>query len=357
MSFDLEHYLSSGIERLFKDALKVTFKNPKQSAFLLRFAPAVQKAAKRRHDFEKAGLHIPPFLIASITDNCNLNCTGCYSHAHNNCKDSQDFPTSEWARIFDEAVDLGISFILLAGGEPMLRSDVIEAAAQRKSILFPMFTNGTMLDRAALSLFNKHRNLIPIVSIEGDEAATDFRRGQGVFKQAMEAMRCLQDKGLLFGVSVTVTANNLDAVTDNAFIDKLEQSGCKVVLFVEYVPVEQPDIALSSGGRAGLAARINELRASHEGMIIFSFPGDEAEAGGCLAAGRGFFHISASGNAEPCPFSPYSDMNLRNTPLKEALSSPLFSRLREDGILAVKHTGGCVLFEQEETVARLAAKG
>jgi len=356
MSFDLERYLSDGIERLIKDALKVTFKNPKQSAFLLRFASDTRKVAKRRHEFEKTGLHIPPFLIASITGDCNLNCTGCYSHANSTCGEAQEMSAPEWTRIFDEASDLGISFILMAGGEPLLRSDVIEAAAERKDILFPVFTNGTMLDKAALRLFEKHRNLIPIVSIEGDEAGTDLRRGQGVYRQAAEAMRHLQDKGLLFGVSITVTADNLDAITDNVFVSELEQNGCKLILFVEYVPFELPDIALNDNGRAGLSARIDELRNDREGIIIISFPGDETEAGGCLAAGRGFFHISASGNAEPCPFSPYSDLNLKDIPLKDALNSPLFLRLREDGILAADHKGGCVLFEQEEAVAKLAGK-
>jgi len=352
--FDLAQYLSNGIEQLIKSALKVTFKNPKQSAFFLRFAKSAQKASKRRSELEKTGLHVPPFLIASITSDCNLKCLGCYSHANNSCDDSQELPVKVWERIFDEAIDLGISVILLAGGEPLLRQDVLDAATKRKDILFPVFTNGTKLDSAAIHLFETHRNLVPIISIEGDEAETDARRGQGVYSQIMDSMRTLHKRGLMFGASVTVTANNLDAVTDDDFVSELEQSGCKVILFVEYVPFEQPDIALNDGSRNKLATRVEELREKQEGVIIISFPGDEAESGGCLAAGRGFFHISASGNAEPCPFSPYSDLNLQGTSLQDAINSPLFTRLREEGILAAPHTGGCVLFEQEEAVAQLA---
>jgi len=90
-------------------------------------------------------------------------------------------------------------------------------------------------------------------------------------------------------------------------------------------------------------------------MIVISFPGDEKESGGCLAAGRGFFHINARGDAEPCPFSPYSDTNLRGTSLRDALQSPFFSRLREEGALGLEHTGGCALFDQADYVKRLAA--
>ena len=119
--------------------------------------------------------------------------------------------------------------------------------------------------------------------------------------------------------------------------------------------MESPDIVLDTESREHLASRVEKLRASQEGMVFISFPGDEAESGGCLAAGRGFFHISASGDAEPCPFSPYSDLNLRDSSLRDALKSPLFTRLRDGGYLATRHTGGCVLFEQKETVEQLVS--
>lgn len=69
-----------------------------------------------------------------------------------------------------------------------------------------------------------------------------------------------------------------------------------------------------------------------------------------LAAGRGFFHINSHGGAEPCPFSPYSDVNVRNTSLKEALHSKLFGLLRDCDVLKDDHKGGCVLFEKRDQV-------
>lgn len=68
-------------------------------------------------------------------------------------------------------------------------------------------------------------------------------------------------------------------------------------------------------------------------MVYLSFPGDEKGTGGCVAAGRGFFHINSHGGAEPCPFSPYSDINVRDTSLKAALNSHLFTELRNGGFL------------------------
>ena len=86
--------------------------------------------------------------------------------------------------------------------------------------------------------------------------------------------------------------------------------------------------------------------------MLIAFPGDEKRSGGCLAAGRGFFHINPRGGVEPCPFSPYSDTNLKDVSLREAMDSPLFAGLGQ-GILDSEHRGGCVLFEHEEEVRKL----
>ena len=77
--FDLQQYITTGVERFVSSALKATFKNPKESAFLAKFAVSAKKAAAYRKKCEKQGLHIPAFLIASITGSCNLHCEGCYS--------------------------------------------------------------------------------------------------------------------------------------------------------------------------------------------------------------------------------------------------------------------------------------
>lgn len=79
-------------------------------------------------------------------------------------------------------------------------------------------------------------------------------------------------------------------------------------------------------------------------------------SGGCLAAGRGFFHINSHGGAEPCPFSPYSDINVKDTSVREALHSRLFEKLRTSGALLEDHAGGCVLFEKKDVVESIIGK-
>ena len=61
-SFDIQAYMTKGIEGIVTDAIKATLKNPKESAFMLRFAAASRAASRRRAESEKAGEHVPPFL-------------------------------------------------------------------------------------------------------------------------------------------------------------------------------------------------------------------------------------------------------------------------------------------------------
>lgn len=322
---------------------------------MLKYSAASREAAKRRAACEKAGEHIPPFLIASITSSCNLHCAGCYARHNHACCDEapvKQLTDEDWLRLFQEARDLGISFILLAGGEPMIRKDVIRAAGDVPEILFPIFTNGTMIDDAYIQLFDKCRNLIPIFSIEGQQEKTDERRGAGVYQRLISAMDRMQQNHLLFGASVTVTRENLREVTSHSFINDLRSRGCKAIIYVEYVPVsaDSQELAPGDAEREFLDTQLRSLRGKYEDILFVSFPGDEKSSGGCLAAGRGFFHINSHGGAEPCPFSPYSDINVKDTSLREALKSRLFTTLRSGEMLTGEHSGGCVLFEQRERV-------
>ena len=361
MPFDIQEYMTAGVEQIVKEAIRATFSNPKESAFMARFALASRSASKKRRKAEDKGTHIPAFLIASITSQCNLHCAGCYSRCSNATVDSEpvkQLSCDEWVKIFDEADELGVSFILLAGGEPMLRRDIIEAAGERPGIMFPIFTNGTFVDEKYFALFDKCRNLVPIMSIEGGKENTDKRRGSGVYEKLIENMDEFRRRGLIYGVSVTVTTENIREVFQDDFLGKLSERGCKTVIFVEYVPVTDESMELAPGDeeREFMATELERLRTERQDMVFVSFPGDEKSSGGCVAAGRGFFHINSHGGAEPCPFSPYSDINVRDTSLREALNSRLFRELRDGGYLLEEHAGGCTLFSKREEVEKITEK-
>ena len=111
---NIVQYLNDGVDRLVKRALKSTLKNPSQSAFVLRYASAAKKAAEKRLQAENEGLHVPPYLIASISAQCNLFCAGCYARGNESIGETtcqSQLSDVQWARIFDEAQTLGVSLV------------------------------------------------------------------------------------------------------------------------------------------------------------------------------------------------------------------------------------------------------
>lgn len=87
--FDLERYLTAGVENIVKGAMKISLKNHRESLFMARYLVASRKAAALRRSAEERGEHIPPFLIASVTTACNLHCAGCYARANHACLDTE----------------------------------------------------------------------------------------------------------------------------------------------------------------------------------------------------------------------------------------------------------------------------
>ena len=355
---DLNTYMEDGIAGILKIAGRYYLKDAAGIAFLAKAAPAMRRAAKKRTASEAAGPHIPPFLIASIASECNLHCTGCYAWANGTigaAAKAAELSDGTWARIFDEADELGISFILLAGGEPTLRRGVIEAAAAHRGMVFPLFTNGSFIDAEWISFFDANRNIIPVFSLEGDFNQTDARRGAGVAARVHANMEQLRRRHILWGVSYTVTRENLDAVTDEAALADLQSRGCGLAIFNEYVPIAcgTEHMALTTEDARRMMARIDGARDAGklDDLITLCFPGDEELLGGCLAAGRGFFHINYAGAAEPCPFSPFSVANVAEVGIKGALESDFFARVRAvEAAHTDDHLGGCTLFRYKDEV-------
>ena len=156
-----------------------------------------------------------------------------------------------------------------------------------------------------------------------------------------------------------MTTENYESVTSSQYLSQLHDRGCQLVFYVEYVPMDESTahLAFSDEHVAKMEQILEERRTTAaRDMVLLSFPGDEKALGGCLAAGRGFFHIGPDGAAEPCPFSPYSDCNVLQTGLRAALQSPLFRRIRDARALGWEHTGGCTLFEHKDEVAAMLQK-
>lgn len=358
---NLQRHMSDAIRRIMVKAYRNVLRNPREAKTVWRLQQTFLKSEKRRAAIkEKEGVEVPPFLICSIATACNLHCKGCYARTNGIAADKAEdqkpsLSPDQWKAIFEEAASIGINFALLAGGEPMMRKDILERVAEVEDMVFPIFTNGTLIGPSYIQFLKQHLNMIPVISIEGMEHATDERRGKGMYKRAMMSVDLLHKENLFFGTSITVTTENFDLVTSDAFVDHLQELGCKLVIYVEYVPTDPGTeyLALSEEDVQRMEAVQEHQTECFKGMIIISFPGDEKLLGGCLAAGRGFFHIGPDGSAEPCPFSPFSDSSVLELGVKGALTSPLFRKLREAHLVGGEHTGGCALYEHRDEVKAL----
>jgi MoaA/NifB/PqqE/SkfB family radical SAM enzyme len=249
------------------------------------------------------------------------------------------------AAIAGQAAGLGVSVIVIAGGEPLVRRDeILKIAKAYPEILFPVFTNGLLIDETLANAIATCRNIVPVISFEGLREETDRRRGSGVYDRLVRTCSLLNDRDIFFGCSLTTTRENFRQVTDESFVRQQIGSGARVFAYVEYVPMEPgtEHLVLTHEQKQTLSAVLSVFNQKFPALFI-GFPGDEDTYDGCLAAGRGFVHVSPSGDLEPCPAAPFSDANLVQVPLEEALRSRLLSRIRDGHGLLTESTGGCAL--------------
>ncbi|MGE4554910.1 MAG: radical SAM protein [Candidatus Paceibacterota bacterium] len=293
-------------------------------------------ANKRKYVQKKIGFYPPTFLVISPTMRCNLSCVGCYANSY----PKEELPKELVERVIKEANDLGIYFFVISGGEPFLYP-IVEIARKYKDSVFHVFTNGTMLVanhyyfdergeiKSLMELLLEVGNIIPLISIEGNENDTDSRRGRGVFKKIMKAMDELRQRGIPFGFSLTHTQRNDHVFRSDDFIDLMIEKGAYLGWVFQYIPIdEDPDLELipTPEQRENRYYRIRKWR-DEKPIVVWDFWNDGPLTNGCLAASR-YLHITSSGDVEPCVFCHFSQDNIKEKSLLEILQSPFFKQLR-----------------------------
>jgi MoaA/NifB/PqqE/SkfB family radical SAM enzyme len=349
-SGNLLKVLNDSLSVFLKDAVRVAITRPSQAYHFFKIVRWQKQAAKIRADWEGKEVHVPPIIIYSITNRCNLNCKGCFHWALHQAGDIE-MSDEKLRDTISEARDIGVSIMVIGGGEPMMRPEIIDITSEFPEVIFLVFTNGLLLDEEKLDRIRKNRNFIPVISLEGDRAGTDFRRGEGVYAGLEKIICKLKKRNIFWSVSLTLTKLNYDTIMDDDFVANLVDQGCKLLFFVEYTPITEgtEDWLISDAQRKNLIAKRDEFRKKHPALFI-AVPGDEEEIGGCLSAGRGFIHINPMGDVEPCPFAPYSDTNLRDASLIEALQSDFLREIRDNHDHLSETEGGCALWVERKWV-------
>lgn len=302
---------------------------------------------------KKHGIFVPRVLLVDPTEACNLRCTGCWAEGY--AKDGHlSFETLE--RIITEAENLGIKYIFYSGGEPLMRKeDLLCLCKSHPKIVFFAYTNGTMVDEAFVLALKEVGNFSLFLSIDGFKEQTDQRRGAGVFDQVTHAMDLLREQQIAFGFSSCYHSGNWDEVTGKPFLSFLKDKGCSFGWLFTYIPIgKNADMGLvCTAEQRAEAARRTAVFSDAEEMLIIDFWNNGHLAAGCVGSGLGFVHINAHGDVEPCAFSHYSDRNIHDVSLIEALRSPLFRQYQQGQPFDKNPYRSCPLIDHPEKIRQM----
>lgn len=303
--------------------LKQTDKNVQRNLLTNFFINASLRGIPRQRKLgEELGCSVPFTILIDPTSRCNLQCEGCWAGAYG----ENSLGLEEVDDLITQAKEMGIYFIVLSGGEPMMWPHLFTLLDRHPDVAFMIYTNGTLIDEEKAEKMRELGNVTPAISLEGTRRATDSRRGEGIFDRIMTSMDYLREKGVIFGISLTATRNNVEEIFSDSFLDLMIEKGALYGWSFHYVPVgRNPDVSLmiTAEQRAWLVERVRQIRVEKP-IQIADFWNDGHLAGGCIAGGRRYFHITSRGDVEPCAFVHFAVDHIKGKTLKEILQSPVF---------------------------------
>jgi len=317
----------------------------------------------------------------NLTQRCNLFCTHCYMSAFSGADTSQDFTTSECYKVMDDMAKVNPNlFLILTGGEPLVRRDIFDIAAYGadKGFTCVLGTNGVLLGKTEARRMRESG--LAGASISLDSVDSDrhdrFRQLSGSWKNAIRGTQFLKEEGLDFSLHMSVMAWNVDEIP--AMIDLAHTLGARVLNFFFLVQTgrgegiidirpDQYEAILTYLARAqgvgaqdapvagSLLDRFSDpwtspagqsgdliLRAKcapHFRRIIYQLdpnsPLLKNYAQGSCPAGKYYCRITPEGDITPCPYMPVSAGNLRRQSFDEIWNdAPVLNDLRDP------HLGG-----------------
>lgn len=309
-----------------------------------------------RENRNKYHCNIPNIILFDPTSGCNLKCKGCWAADYGH---KENLTLDEMRSIVSQGRALGTHFYMMTGGEPLIRkNDIITLCNENQDCAFLCYTNATLIDQNFCDEIKKTGNLILALSIEGTKETNDWRRGEGSYQKTLDAMALLKKNKCFFGISCCYTSQNLDSITNFDFIDKMVQNGAKFGAWFNFMPVghdASAELIPTPKQRAYMYSWVKKMRDKHEGKPIFimDFQNDGEHVGGCIAGGRHYFHINSHGDMEPCVFIHFSDSNIREKTILEALKSPLFMAYYHNQPFNDNHLRPCPMLENPDLLRKM----
>jgi AdoMet-dependent heme synthase len=301
--------------------------------------------------------HTLRMVAWEVTRSCNLACVHCRASAKHGPY-AGELSTDEALRLLDEIASLSKPVIILTGGEPLLRPDILEIATygDRKGLRMVLATNGTLLTKQVAG--DMLRSGIKRVSISIDGKDTErhdaFRSVPGAFSRALAGIEAMKEVGMEFQINTTITKANLDQLPD--IMDLAVRFGAVAHHIFLLVPTgrgkEMSDQAISPDEyettlnwfyekslncsiqlKATCAPHYYRIFKQRKGKQLTRSAGAEnalhSVTRGCLG-GSSFCFISHTGQVQPCGYLEVDCGQIKEKSFREIWnSSSVFSDLRD----------------------------
>ncbi len=297
----------------------------------------------------------PKLVDWATTPKCNLNCRHCRGMA------AGELSTERARKLIDEIAGLQPGWVIVEGGEPLLRDDIFELLSlmRQKKLAVHLITNGMLLTPRILGTLKRMGTRV-MISIDGATPATyEAIRGGANFETVVEQARNCAREGLLEAINFTVMKNNYREIPGIfqlaasigapklTFIGLKPCHGYREELLTPEENEEAIRLACEAAQRTGIEFFFDEpffwANVEDKGLSA-RMPAIDA---GILAPSTTacifgeYLFIEPSGEVKPCSFAPMVVGNVNEKTLGEiwgeVLASPFFQQIKE----AKSRTGYC----------------
>lgn len=168
-------------------------------------------------DFRAREKAVPLKGVFELTPHCNLDCKMCYVHLNpEQMKGSKTLSADEWESIMSQAIDSGMMFASLTGGECLTYPDFerLYLYLYNKSVRIGVLTNAVLLDKEKVDFLKKHFPVSIQVTLYGaNEEMYEKVTGKREFTRVIENIRHISEVGL--PLKITLTPNHCLTLEEN----------------------------------------------------------------------------------------------------------------------------------------------
>lgn len=313
---DLCDYVNSYLSKVSKYR-NMTPERP-YATYSLYQPPLATAAGKRsllmrlRRKYER--VRIPATVTVGTTKHCQCVCQHCSADYHMASFRPQ-LPLKTLLAGVQEAVELGVTNIILVGGEPLLHKGVFDliAGIDSDKANVVMFSNGELLTPANCrklkdaGLFGLYVSLDDVDGTKHNAA----RARPGLFAKACQGVRNANEAGLVAGISSYLTHEKLVAGDFESMMELGRELGAREITFFDAIAVGRNDdnnkqhTFLTSQDRLDIdrLTRLYRKRPEYPALSPQSVLTSAEGSGFCFAANTQFY-LSATGEVTPCDFTP-----------------------------------------------------